>query len=85
MQGLAEGRPLTLAFRSADVELSAHSDGTGWPGVVHTVAYMGGREEYLLKMAGDAEIKAERATQNLTLGTPVRVHVPPHKIRVWPD
>jgi ABC-type Fe3+/spermidine/putrescine transport system ATPase subunit len=83
--GLSEGRPVTLAFRSADVELAPQSDGTGWPAVVQTVAYMGGREEYLLKMAGDAEIKAERATTNLMLGTPVGVHVPPQKIRAWPD
>jgi ABC-type Fe3+/spermidine/putrescine transport system ATPase subunit len=83
--GVAEGSAVTLAFRSADVELSMSVDGTGWAGVVQTVAYMGGREEYVLKMAGSDEIKAERATENLTLGTPVRVSVPPHKIRVWAD
>jgi iron(III) transport system ATP-binding protein len=84
--GLAEGRPVTLAFRSADVELSTVVDGTGWPGVVHTVAYMGGREEYVLKLRhGSAEIKAERATQNLVLGTEVQVSVPLGQIRVWPD
>ena len=82
--GVAEGQPVTLAFRSADVELTPGTDGMGWSGVVGTVAYMGGREEYVLTVAGGAEIKAERATQNLTLGTPVRVHVPPHKIRAWP-
>ncbi len=83
--GIHDGQPITLAFRSADVELVAHDDGRGWAGVVQTVAYMGGREEYVLSIADGADIKAERATQNLTLGTRVRVHVPPHKIRAWPD
>jgi hypothetical protein len=82
---LSEGHAVTLAFRSADVELSTLVDGRGWPGVVHTVAYMGGREEYVLSMPGSAEIKAERATQNLTIGTPVQVTVPAQQIRVWPD
>ena len=75
--GLGEGQPVTLAFRSADVELSTVADGDGLARVVQTVAYMGGREEYVIKMAGSAEIKAERATQNLILGTPVQVSVPP--------
>jgi iron(III) transport system ATP-binding protein len=83
--GLTEGHPVTLAFRSADVDLGLHVDGTGWRGVVQTVAYLGGREEYVLKMPDGAEIKAERATQNLTPGTQVQVHVPPGKIRAWPD
>jgi hypothetical protein len=49
------------------------------------VAYLGGREEYALEMTDGAEIKAERATQNLTPGTQVRVHVPAGKIRAWPN
>ena len=84
-EGMGEGQSVTLAFRSADVELSVQVDGTGWAGVVQTVAYMGGREEYQLKLSDGAEVKAERATQNLTPGTPVQVHVPPRMIRVWPD
>jgi iron(III) transport system ATP-binding protein len=82
--GIGEGQPVTLAFRSADVELSTVIDGSGWPGVVHTVAYMGGREEYVIK-SGSSEIKAERATQNLVLGTPVQVSVPSGQVRVWVD
>jgi ABC-type Fe3+/spermidine/putrescine transport system ATPase subunit len=81
---LGEGQPVTLAFRSADVELSTVVGGAGWPGVVHTVAYMGGREEYVIKL-GSAEIKAERATQNLVIGTPVQVSVPGGQVRVWRD
>ena len=81
---LREGQPVTLAFRSADVELSTVPDGTGWSGLVQTVAYMGGREEYVIA-CGSAEIKAERATQNLVLGTPVQVSVPTGQIRVWAD
>jgi iron(III) transport system ATP-binding protein len=81
---VGEGQPVTLAFRSADVELSTVVDGRGWPGVVQTVAYMGGREEYVIK-SGSAEIKAERATQNLVLGTPVQVSVPTGQVRVWPE
>jgi iron(III) transport system ATP-binding protein len=84
-QELALNHPITLAFRSADAELSTTVDGTGWPGVVQTVAYMGGREEYVIALPGSAEIKAERATQNLVLGTPVQVTVPPGQIRVWAD
>ena len=83
--GLTEEHSVTLAFRSADVDLGLALDGTGWPGVVHSVAYLGGREEYVLKMADGAEIKAERATQNLTPGTHVEVHVAPGKIRAWPN
>ena len=87
-EGMREGQSVTLAFRSADVELSVQvgqGHGSGWAGVVQTVAYMGGREEYLLKLSDGAEVKAERATQNLTPGTPVQVHVPPRMIRAWPD
>src|SRR5260370_21806193 len=82
--GVGEGHPVMLAFRSADVELSTVIDGSGWPGVVYTVAYMGGREEYVIR-SGSAEIKAERATQNLVLGTPVQVSVPAGQVRVWVD
>jgi hypothetical protein len=45
---------------------------------------MGGREEYVIK-SGSAEIKAERATQNLVIGTPVQVSVPAGQVRVWRD
>ena len=83
-EGLSDGQAVVLAFRSADVELSMGSGGgLGWPAVVDTVAYMGGREEYVLK-CGQAEIRAERATQNLTPNTPVRVSVAPAHVRVWP-
>jgi len=75
---------VTLAFRSADVELSPVANGNGWPGQVQTVAYMGGREEYVIT-CGSAEIKAERATQNLVLGSAVQVSVPAGLIRVWAD
>ena len=82
-EGLSDGQAVVLAFRSADVELSMGSgDGLGWRAVVDTVAYMGGREEYVLK-CGQAEIRAERATQNLTPHTPVRVSVAPAHVRVW--
>jgi iron(III) transport system ATP-binding protein len=81
--GLTEGQAVTLAFRSADVDLGLRLDGFGWRGVVRRVAYLGGREEYVLEMTDGAEIKAERATQNLTPGTHVEVHVPPRKIRAW--
>ena len=68
------------------VTLSTVIDGTGWPGVVHTVAYMGGREEYVIKLnQGSAEIKTERATQNVVQGTPVQVSVPMGQVRVWSD
>jgi iron(III) transport system ATP-binding protein len=77
-----EGERVVLAFRSADVELSA--SGEGWPGVVETVAYLGGREEYVVRLEEtDAEVKVERATENLSLGTRVHVQVPPTQIRVW--
>ena len=80
--GLTDGQAVILAFRSADVELSTVPTAAGWPAVVDTVAYMGGREEYVLR-SGGAEIKAERATQNLAPKTPVRVSVAPAHIRVW--
>ena len=83
---LGEGEQVTLAFRSADVELSTVVDGTGWPGVVQTVAYMGGREEYVIKLyQGSSEIKTERVTENLVIGTPVQVSVPAGQVRVWGD
>jgi hypothetical protein len=83
-EGLSDGQAVVLAFRSADVQLSMGSGGgLDWPAVVDTVAYMGGREEYVLK-CGQAEIRAERATQNLTPHTPVRVSVAPSHVRVWP-
>jgi iron(III) transport system ATP-binding protein len=81
---LAEGHAITLAFRSADVQLSTVADATSWPGLVQTVAYMGGREEYVIA-CGSAAIKAERATQNLVIGSSVHVSVPAGQIRVWPD
>jgi iron(III) transport system ATP-binding protein len=85
-ESVADGQAVTLAFRSADVELSPEFDGRGWPGVVQTVAYMGGREEYVVKLDhGSAEIKAERSTENLVLGTPIQVSVPAGQIRVWAD
>jgi iron(III) transport system ATP-binding protein len=83
---LGEGEQVTLAFRSADVELSTVVDGTGWPGVVQTVAYMGGREEYVIKLyQGSSEIKTERVTENLVIGTPVQVSVPAGQVRGWGD
>jgi iron(III) transport system ATP-binding protein len=80
---LKPGDAVIVAFRSADVEVSGATSARGWPAQVETVAYMGGREEYLLR-SGRAEIKAERSTQNLQPGTPVRVTVPTTHIRVWP-
>jgi ABC-type Fe3+/spermidine/putrescine transport system ATPase subunit len=82
---LSEGQPITLAFRSADVELSPLSTGIGWPGTVESVAYLGGREEYVIKLDNtQADVKAERSTQNLAPGTRVEVHVAPNQIRIWP-
>ena len=81
---LRDGQPITLAFRSADVELSPGRGGVGWPGTVETVAYLGGREEYTIKLTDTtAEVKAEHSTQNLVPGTEVQVHVAPHQIRIW--
>jgi iron(III) transport system ATP-binding protein len=81
--GWGEGDHVIVAFRSADVEVSGAPGARGWPAKVETVAYMGGREEYLLR-SGGAEIRAEQSTQNLQPGTAVRVNVPTTHIRVWP-
>lgn len=86
--GVEHGGAVAVAFRSADVALSVadrNSDAnTGWPATVAAVAYMGGREEYLLQLADGSEIKAERTTENVTPGTPVRASVPADRLRVWP-
>jgi iron(III) transport system ATP-binding protein len=81
-----EGQTITLAFRSADVEVTPGHSGRGWPGTIQTVAYLGGREEYVIKLNDNsAEVRAESSTQNLALHTPVSIEVPPAQIRVWAD
>jgi iron(III) transport system ATP-binding protein len=81
-----EGQTVTLAFRSADVQVTPGQSGRGWPGIIQTVAYLGGREEYLIKLEDNsAEVRVESSTQNLALGTPVTIDVPPSQIRVWAD
>jgi hypothetical protein len=48
------------------------------------VAYLGGREEYVVKLDDtEADVKVERATQNLARGTRIHVQVPSSQIRVW--
>lgn len=79
-----EGQPITLAFRSADVHLATGHTAVGWRGTVQTVAYLGGREEYVIRLEHTAaDLKVEGSTQNLVLGTPVTVDVPASHIRVW--
>jgi iron(III) transport system ATP-binding protein len=81
-----EGQPVSLAFRSADVQVTPGTMGSGWAGTVHAVAYLGGREEYVIRLdTSGAEVKAEGASQSLSPGTPVRVDVPVNQIRVWAD
>lgn len=84
------GGAVAVAFRSADVALTVGDrdlggGATGWAATVEAVAYMGGREEYLLRLADGSEIKAERITENVTPGTPVRASVPAERLRVWAD
>lgn len=83
-EDVREGQPVSLAFRSADVQLTPGTMGSGWAGTVLTVAYLGGREEYVIRLdTSGAEVKAEGASQSLAPGTPVRVDVPVNQIRVW--
>jgi iron(III) transport system ATP-binding protein len=81
VEDLREGEAVVLAFRSADVELTQDGRGT-WQGTVASVVYLGGREEYLIRI-GSANIRAERARARLGVGTPVGVSVPGQLIRVW--
>ena len=80
--GLKEGERVVLAFRSADAEVTTPQAAT-WPGSVASVVYMGGREEYVVKM-GEAEIRCERGSAHLPVGAQVAVKVSPEAIRVWP-
>ena len=79
---LHQGDPVVLAFRSADTELALES-GVGWPGVIGSVVYLGGREEYVVNLAG-SEIRCERGPARLHVGTPVSVKVSPDVMRLWP-
>ena len=78
---LREGDPVMLAFRSADVQLG-EPGGSNWDGSVASVVYVGGREEYLIRV-GEATVRAERAPTRLAVGSRVGVSVPRNLIRVW--
>jgi len=79
---LRAGEAVVLAFRSADVELTDATRNDAWPGTVASVVYLGGREEYLVRI-GSASIRAERASEPLAVGAQVGVRVPAPMIRVW--
>jgi ABC-type Fe3+/spermidine/putrescine transport system ATPase subunit len=82
------GRPfhvhdgVVLAIRAADVEISRQGDG-GWPGTVESVVYLGGRDEYVVRL-GSAEIRSERAYERLAVGAQVGIRVPARAVRLWP-
>jgi ABC-type Fe3+/spermidine/putrescine transport system ATPase subunit len=79
---VGEADPVVLAFRSADTSVTAEQ-APGWPGEIASVVYLGGREEYVVNLAG-AEIRCEHGPAHLPVGTQVTVQVSPEVVRVWP-
>ncbi len=73
---------VVVAIRAADVEIVRPGDG-GWAGSVESVVYLGGRDEYVMRL-GAAEIRSERAYARLTVGAQVGIRVPAQAVRVWP-
>jgi ABC-type Fe3+/spermidine/putrescine transport system ATPase subunit len=80
--GVHESERVVLAFRSADVEITRNVTNGAWPAVVESVVYLGGREEYVVRI-GATEIRSGQAAAHLAVGATVGVHVPPRAIRVF--
>jgi ABC-type Fe3+/spermidine/putrescine transport system ATPase subunit len=77
------GDTLVLAFRPTDVAVGPASLDGAWQGVIQSTVYLGERVEYIVKI-GTAQIRALGVvTERMSKGTPVRLHIPAHAIRVW--
>ncbi len=79
-----EGEPVVLAFRAADVKMAAGATNGAWPGVIASVAYLGERVEYVVRL-GAAQVRAMGpAAEPLGKGAMVQLTIPATAIRVWP-
>jgi iron(III) transport system ATP-binding protein len=77
------GDTIVLTFRPNDVLVGPASLDGAWHGVIQSTVYLGERVEYIVKI-GTAQIRAFGVvSERMSKGTPVRLHIPAHAIRVW--
>jgi iron(III) transport system ATP-binding protein len=78
-----QGDAVVLAFRPVDVEVGPASRDGPWHGVIRAAVYLGERVEYVVQIGGSRIRAFGGVRERMSKGSPVRLSIPAHAIRVW--